>query len=277
MTAPVTEPQGPPAPVMECMRVPITPLTPASAARRVVELALRHRRADATGPAGPPPGDDVHLCNAYTLALADRDPRLRATLRRAALNLADGQPVVWANGLLHRGAAIPQARVRGTDLVLEVFALGQAAGLRHYLLGSTPEVLDALRDELRRRFPGARIAGACSPPFLPLSAEELRAQEEEVRACRADIVWVGLGTPKQDFRAAELASALPVVSIAVGAAFDFIAGHKRQAPRWMRCCGLEWTHRLGSEPRRLWRRYLFGNSRFLLGVARQMASGTPGT
>jgi N-acetylglucosaminyldiphosphoundecaprenol N-acetyl-beta-D-mannosaminyltransferase len=164
--------------------------------------------------------------------------------------------------------------VYGPDLFLDVFARGQDVGLRHYLLGSTPEVLDALQRELRRRFPLARIAGACSPPFRPLSPGELHDQQQDILASGADIVWVGLGTPKQDVHAAELASSLPVVCAAVGAAFDFVAGHKPQAPGWMRRGGLEWTFRLGCEPRRLWRRYLFGNARFVWGVARQSIGTT---
>jgi N-acetylglucosaminyldiphosphoundecaprenol N-acetyl-beta-D-mannosaminyltransferase len=252
------------------MGVPIAAHTPETAARRVIELALQHRSTRCSSPAGHVPrGTDVHLCNAYTLALADRDPELHGILRRAPLNLPDGQPVVWANRLTYREARLPRARVCGPDLFLEVFALGQAAGIRHYLLGSTPQVMDALQQELRRRFPQARIVRACSPPFRPLTVRERRDQERDMLATRADIVWVGLGTPKQDIHAAVLASGLPVVCAAVGAAFDFVAGHKQRAPHWMRSSGLEWIYRLVCEPRRLWRRYLFGNARFLWGVARQ--------
>ncbi|WP_246143597.1 WecB/TagA/CpsF family glycosyltransferase [Actinacidiphila oryziradicis] len=258
-------------PVVGCLGVPIAAHTRESAARQVIQLARQHRDAR---PAAPARGSDVHLCNAHTLSLADRDPELHGILRGAALNLPDGQPVVWANQLLHRNTPLPTTRVYGPDLFLDVFALGQDAGLRHYLLGSTPEVLDALQRELRRRFPLARIAGACSPPFRPLSPRELHDQQQDILASGADIVWVGLGTPKQDLHAAELASSLPVVCAAVGAAFDFVAGHKPQAPAWMQRGGLEWTFRLGCEPRRLWRRYLFGNARFVWGVARQSMGTT---
>lgn len=130
-------------------------------------------------------------------------------------------------------------------------------------------MLDALHRELRQRCPGTRIVGTSSPPFRPLSPQELRQQVEDIRSVAADIVWVGLGTPKQDRWAADLCAALPVVAVAVGAAFDFIAGAKRQAPPWMQRNGMEWLFRLGCEPRRLWRRYLFGNARFVRGVVRQ--------
>jgi N-acetylglucosaminyldiphosphoundecaprenol N-acetyl-beta-D-mannosaminyltransferase len=258
------------APVVHCLGVPITAHTRESAARQVIRLARQHRATRSTASAR---GSDVHLCNAHTLSLADRDPELHGILRRAALNLPDGQPVVWANQLLHRGTPLPATRVYGPDLFLDVFAHGQDAGLRHYLLGSTPEVSDALRRELLRRFPRIRIVGACSPPFRPMTDSELRDEEEVILASGADVVWVGLGTPKQDIRAAQLAAALPVVSVAIGAAFDFVAGNKPQAPQWMQQGGLEWLFRFGCEPRRLWRRYLFGNARFLRGVARQ-AAGT---
>jgi N-acetylglucosaminyldiphosphoundecaprenol N-acetyl-beta-D-mannosaminyltransferase len=271
MTAPADLASGPaPRPTVNCMGVPIAGHTPLSAAREIIRLALLQRDTRVPGSDG---GSDVHLCNAYTLALADRNPELRAVLQRAALNLPDGQPVVWANQLLHRGTPLPATRVYGPDLFLDVFRLSQDEGVRHFLLGSTPEVLDAMTAELRWRFPRARIAGVCSPPFRPLGPGELDAQRQHILASGADLVWVGLGTPKQDLHAARLAAALPVVCVAVGAAFDFVAGSKPQAPRWMRRGGLEWTFRLGCEPRRLWRRYLFGNSRFVLGVARQAAGG----
>jgi N-acetylglucosaminyldiphosphoundecaprenol N-acetyl-beta-D-mannosaminyltransferase len=265
------------------MGVPITAHTREGAARDVVHLARRIRAtrladqrvaADAPHVTDATARGDVHLCNAYTLALADQDPELHGILRAAPLNLPDGQPVVWANRLLHRGTTLPATRVYGPDLLLDVFALGQSSGLRHYLLGSTPHVLDALERELRRRFPNALITGTCSPPFRPLTSQEARKQREDIRSAEADIVWVGLGTPKQDRWAAELCTALPVVAVAVGAAFDFIAGTKPQAPMWMRRNGVEWLFRLGCEPRRLWRRYLFGNALFVGGVVQQAFRGT---
>ncbi|MFJ7178090.1 WecB/TagA/CpsF family glycosyltransferase [Streptomyces massasporeus] len=276
MTAPPSSGMMPlSAPVVECLGVPITAHTRDSAARHVVHLAGLMREArqgptDEPGASGSRRGSDVHLTNAYTLALADRDPELCAILRSASLNLPDGQSVAWASQLLHRDDALPGTRVYGPDLLLDVFALSQHTDLRHYLLGSTPDVLEALHRELRRRFPQARITGTCSPPFRPLTARELRQQAEDIRAAEADIVWVGLGTPKQDRWAADLCAELPMVAVAVGAAFDFIAGTKRQAPLWMQHNGLEWLFRLGCEPRRLWRRYVFGNARFLWGVTRQV-------
>jgi N-acetylglucosaminyldiphosphoundecaprenol N-acetyl-beta-D-mannosaminyltransferase len=183
------------------------------------------------------------------------------------VNLPDGKSVVWANRLTHRRLRLPADRVYGPDLFRDVFLLGQSVGLRHYLLGSTPDVLAALQDRLCRSYPGALLVGAESPPFRPLTGPERQAQLDRIRDCGAQLIWVGLGTPKQDWEAARLARALPVVAVAVGAAFDFVAGAKRQAPLWMQRHGLEWCYRLGQEPRRLWRRYLFGNARFVYAVA----------
>ena len=212
-------------------------------------------------------GADVHLCNAYTLALADRDPKYRSLLRSASLNLADGKSVAWANRLGGiRDDAID--RVRGNDLFLDVVDRGRNSKIRHYLLGSTNDVVEQLAANLTLRFPDADIVGAESPPFRALTQQEYVERIKRLRESRADIVWVGLGTPKQDVAVCEIARDAGVVAIAIGAAFDFIAGNKVEAPPWMQKRGVEWMHRLASEPRRLWKRYLFGNSRFLYAVAR---------
>lgn len=245
-------------PLVPCAGVPITACTRDDAARLVLSLATGER----------PSGVDVHLCNAYTLALADADPGYGGLLRGAAVNFPDGKSVVWANRLSRRELDLPTERVYGPDLFQDVLMQGLAVGLRHYLLGSTPEVLAALESRLRAQHPGVRLVGVESPPFRDLSAAERADQADRIRTSGAQIVWVGLGTPKQDHEVAALAAELPLVSVAVGAAFDFLAGTKAQAPLWMQRNGLEWTFRLATEPRRLWRRYLFGNARFLYAASR---------
>lgn len=245
--------------VVPCAGVPITAGAREAAADELIRRATTPNER----------GVDVHLCNAYTLALADKDSRFRAMLVEASLNFPDGKAVVWANQLRHRGRGLPGNRVYGPDLFLDVFERGQGLGLRHYLLGSTPEVLAALVDNLRARFPAASIVGTESPPFRALSDAEQAEQRARIAASGAQIVWVGLGTPKQDWEAARLAAELPLVFVAVGAAFDFVAGTKRQAPRWMQEHGLEWLFRLASEPGRLWKRYLFGNVRFVVAAIRR--------
>jgi N-acetylglucosaminyldiphosphoundecaprenol N-acetyl-beta-D-mannosaminyltransferase len=246
--------------VVPCLGIPITACTPAQAALEVVRLAttdLDH-------------GVDIHLCSAHGFSLADTDPRFKAMLQRAAINFPDGKSVVWANKLLHRGTTIPNDRVYGPDLFLDVFEKGQELGLRHYLLGATPQVLTALQTELRRRFPKAAIVGAVSPPFRALTEQEIAEQTARLVESKAQVVWIGLGTPKQDWESARLAGDIAAIFIAVGAAFDFVAGEKRQAPMWMQRNGLEWLFRLAVEPRRLWRRYLFGNARFLRAMIKEM-------
>jgi N-acetylglucosaminyldiphosphoundecaprenol N-acetyl-beta-D-mannosaminyltransferase len=259
-------PARPGLPVLACAGVPITSCRSATAARLVLDRASAPLVS----------GSDVHLCNAYTLALADRDQNLHALLRRAALNFPDGRSVVWANRVLHRSRRPPAERVYGPDLLRAVFLLGQAAGLRHYLLASTEPVLTALHDRLRRDFPDAQIVGAESSPSHAHTESDRRAQRDRIRRSRAQLVWVGLGTPRQDREAARLAAELPVVAVAVGTAFDLVAGGKRQAPLWMQRYGLDWCLRLAHEPHRLWRQYLLGNIRFLYAVCRRLRrpSGT---
>jgi N-acetylglucosaminyldiphosphoundecaprenol N-acetyl-beta-D-mannosaminyltransferase len=244
--------------VLPCAGVPITACPPDRAAELVVELALTTDR-----------GLDVHLCNAYTLALADADDSYRAMLGRASVNFPDGTPVVWANRLLHRDVEVPADRVRGPGLFLDVFERGSARGLKHYLLGGAPDVLEALERNLREQYPDALIVGAESPPFRPLTEAERDEQAERIAASGAHVVWVGLGTPKQDWECARLRDRLPLVFVAIGAAFDFAAGTKSSAPLWMQDHGLEWVHRLASEPGRLWKRYLFGNTRFVVAAVRR--------
>ncbi|MDG4864952.1 WecB/TagA/CpsF family glycosyltransferase [Streptomyces sp. T-3] len=251
------------AATVPCTGVPIAALTPPEATAAVVRLA-------ATGAAS-----DVHLCNAYTLALADKDRVLKARLRHATLNLPDGQGVVWANRLVHRDRTLPRERVYGPDLFLDVFRTGQAVGLRHYLLGSTREVLDQLTQELLRRYPRAQIVGTEAPPFRELTEEERKSQARRIAASGAQIVWIGLGTPKQDHEAALLAQEHPAVYVAVGAAFDFVSGNKPQAPLWMQHNGLEWLFRMCSEPRRIGRRVLWGHPRFVRAVLSGSGTAAP--
>lgn len=208
----------------------------------------------------------VHLANAYTIALADRDDAYRHLINQGVV-FADGKPLTWFSRLARQTPRIQQ--VRGPQLFLDVLDLGRSSGVRHFLLGSTDELLERMGARLAERFEGAEIVGAYSPPFRPLTAEEIADQDALIRQSEADIVWVGLGTPKQDIEAARLALSTARPAVAVGAAFDFAAGTLRVAPIWMQRAGLEWVFRLASEPRRLWRRYLFGNARFVWAVVRR--------
>lgn len=214
----------------------------------------------------------VHFANAYSIALADTDAsyaRLLGDPRSAVFT--DGVPVAWVGRRAYPGLAGEWDRVYGPDVMEAVF--DRNTGLRHYLLGGSPETLAALREAIARRWPDVEVVGADSPPFRPMTAAEVAAQDDRIRQSGADMVWVGLGTPKQDWEAARLAGSVPAVVLAVGAAFDFLAGVKPQAPVWMQRTGTEWAFRLASEPRRLTRRYLWGNPRFLVAAAKRPGLG----
>lgn len=218
-------------------------------------------------PPDPVLGRSVHLCNAYTLSLAGRDPEMRRRLNVSDLNLPDGTPLVWIGRRL--GLIQLKLPVAGTDLMLNTMDRGRELGIRHLLYGSTDEVLCKLETELRRRFPGVNIVAREAPPFRELTADEEIELEERLGELRPDIVWVGLGTPKQDAFVHNFRGRAPSTFVAIGAAFDFISGTKRRAPLWMQGRGLEWAYRLAKEPRRLGTRYLIYNARFLLGVIRE--------
>lgn len=212
----------------------------------------------------------VHFANAYTIALADSDATYAELFTRPqALNFTDGMPVAWVGRRAYAQSSRQWPRVYGPDVMEAVLARDSA--VRHYLLGSDERTLATLQTAISERFPAARVVGAQSPPFRPMTDEEITAQDQLIRDSGAHVVWVGLGTPKQDWEVSRLASELPVVAMAVGAAFDFLAGTKPQAPEWMQRTGTEWLYRLASEPRRLTKRYLWGNPRFILAAAR-----TPG-
>lgn len=216
------------------------------------------------------PGVSVHFANAYNVALA-RDNRDYAELLNAAdYVFSDGVPITWIGKRAFPNDAAIWDRVYGPDVMTAVFAASESDAPRHYLLGSTPKVIDALTRTLTTRFPNATIVGSESPPFTAPSPADLQARDARIRESRATMVWVGLGTPKQDHEVSRLAEALPVVALAVGAAFDFLAGTKPQAPVWVQRNGLEWAYRFAKEPTRLGKRYLWGNSVFLLEAARTM-------
>lgn len=223
--------------------------SPTSAAVEIIALAKERR------------GHHVHLANAYTVALADSSPAYRKTLKSPAINFPDGKPIGWISAMKRHTPRLRQ--VRGPRLFLDVFDQGRSHNIRHYLLGSTPETLAKLETSLHERFPGISIVGSESPPFTAPEPSELIDRDSRILESGAQIVWVGLGTPKQDYEVERLVGAIPVLAIAVGAAFDFAAGTTKQAPSWMTSMGLEWLHRFLSEPRRLWKRYLFGNLTFL--------------
>jgi len=201
-------------------------------------------------------------------------PELRRVQQAADMTLCDGMPLVFTGRKIAR---LGMDRCYGPDVMLRVIGEGRALGLKHFFYGGKDEeTVLKLESNLRAKFPDVQIAGHNIPPYRPLSDDEKKAVVGQINASGADIVWVGTGTPKQDFWCAEFRPLLDApVFVAVGAAFNFHAGTVAQAPRWMKRSGLEWLFRLCAEPRRLWRRYLVGNPRFLLLLLRQIITRKP--
>ena len=198
---------------------------------------------------------------------AQADTAFRKILNEAFLCTPDGMPMVWAGKLSgHTG----MSRVYGPDLMLDVCAWSEKNPCRHFFFGGAAGAAEALRDKLTARFPGLQVAGCYTPPFRALNAAEQKQLQETVRSARPDILWVGLSTPKQEKFMAEFLPRLDVtLMIGVGAAFDFLSGRVKQAPRWMQRSGLEWCYRLCREPRRLARRYFRNNPLFTVKIAAQ--------
>jgi N-acetylglucosaminyldiphosphoundecaprenol N-acetyl-beta-D-mannosaminyltransferase len=200
------------------------------------------------------------------------DPAFQRLVNAAERVTPDGVPLVWALRLL----GVPGARrVYGPTLTPIVCARAELLGIPVGFYGGSQEVLDAMLEGLRERFPRLEIAFAHSPPFRPLGAEEERRVIETIGASGARILFVGLGCPKQERWMASHRETLSCVMLGVGAAFDFLSGAKPQSPPWMQRMGLEWMFRLCTEPRRLWRRYLVHNPRFLFRFALELARRSP--
>lgn len=203
----------------------------------------------------------IVVCAVSTVLACLDMPSVRRAVNRAGLVTPDGMPIVW----LLRCAGFRHARrVYGPDLMVACCECGLSLGWRHYFYGGAAGVPELVAENLQRRFPGLQVAGTYSPPFRSLTPAECSEIVARINSTAPDIVWVGLGSPKQDLWMAEQRARLDApLLIGVGAAFDFHAGIKKQAPRWMQRLGLEWFFRLLLEPRRLWRRYLLGNPRFV--------------
>jgi N-acetylglucosaminyldiphosphoundecaprenol N-acetyl-beta-D-mannosaminyltransferase len=204
----------------------------------------------------------VCCATAYNVNLARRDDVLRTAYNGSYLTTPDGMPLVWLGRWHgHRGVT----RVYGPDLMTAVCDAGRATGLKHYFYGGGAGVAAELRDQLSSRFPGLQVVGTFTPPFRELTTEERGVLRADVAATRPDVIWVGISSPRQEQFMADNAPLLDTgLLIGVGAAFDFLSGRVRQAPRWMQRSGLEWLFRLGTDPRRLWQRYLVHSPMFVL-------------
>ena len=200
--------------------------------------------------------------------VAQDDALMRRALTDAVITVPDGMPIVWAANML--GEDLPN-RVYGPELMRRYCERSVERGHRVWLYGGRDQgALVQLALTLRKKHPGIQIVGGYSPPFRPLTDEEDATIAEQINEARPDVLWVGIGVPKQEKWMVRMRDRLDVpVMCAVGAAFDFHAGRVSQAPGWMQERGLEWTYRIAQEPRRLLPRYLYTNPRFMLGFVRQ--------
>ncbi|MCL4472132.1 MAG: WecB/TagA/CpsF family glycosyltransferase [Sulfuricella sp.] len=212
----------------------------------------------------------VCICNVHSVITASQDAEFSRVVNEADMATPDGAPVAW---MLRRLGFADQPRISGPDLMWALCERCAAENLAVFFYGSTETTLRLLEKRLCAAFPGLQVAME-SPPFRALTAEEDAAAVDRINASGVGFVFVGLGCPKQELWMAEHRGRVNAVMIGVGAAFDFHAGKVTRAPRWMRDNGLEWLHRLASEPGRLWKRYLVTNTLFILGAARQLLLGT---
>lgn len=210
----------------------------------------------------------VCVCNVHMVMEAYDDPHFATIVNGADLVTPDGVPLVWT---LRKYNAKNATRVYGPELMLRLLQMAERTGTPVGFHGGTTEVLEALTAEVSVRFPNLRLVYTCSPPFEPAGDRE--GELERIRRSGARILFVALGCPKQEWWMGQRAGEVPAVMVGVGAAFDFLAGKKPQAPKLLQAVGLEWAFRLATEPRRLWRRYALHNPRFLVLVGRQLLLG----
>lgn len=211
----------------------------------------------------------VCICNVHSVVTTTNDVEFKIAVNNADMATPDGAPIAWA---LRRLGHPGQERINGPDLMMKYLAQAERLGQSVFFYGSTESTLARLRVALNGQFPALRIAGTHSPPFRPLSREEDESIVEMINKSGANVVFVGLGCPKQEKWMAEHRGRVRGVMVGVGAAFDYHAGVVKRAPLWWQRNGLEWLYRLGSEPRRLFKRYMVTNTLFVLGFLRQVVS-----
>ena len=205
-------------------------------------------------------GKYICVSNVHTTVMSYENKEYNRIQNGAAMALPDGKPLSVVSR--KRGFA-DASRVTGPDLMGEFFDHAKEYPLRHYFYGGTEETLHILGEKLREKYPGLRIAGMYSPPFRALTDEELTSVYEKINETAPDIVWIGLGAPKQERFMYDNREKLSAVMIGVGAGFDYHAGRIKRAPEWMQKCSLEWLYRLMQDPVRLFKRYFVTNFKFI--------------
>lgn len=209
----------------------------------------------------------ICICNVHSVVTATRDAELKTAVTGADLCTPDGAPIAWA---LRRFGFPSQERINGPDLMWRYLSEAERLGQIVFFYGSTEQTIAKLRSSIARQFPTLNVGGAYSPPFRSMSRREDDEQVEMINRCGAHVVFVALGCPKQEKWMAAHRGRINAVMIGVGAAFDYHSGTLKRAPLWWQRNGLEWLYRLGSEPRRLMKRYMVTNTLFILGFARQL-------
>ncbi len=213
-------------------------------------------------------GEGGYICfsNVHTVVTAMKDHKLRKITNQSFMSMPDGKPLSLVGRVRDK---LPVDQVAGPDFMPNFFS--SAKGIKHYFYGSTPDTLEKLRENFSGLYPEAVIVGACSPPFRELASLEIENNLDSISKSGADVIWVGLGAPKQEYWMAKHWEQLkPAVLLGVGAGFDFHAGVKSRAPEWMKKYSLEWLYRLYREPGRLWKRYFYTNTIFVLVIVKQL-------
>ena len=203
----------------------------------------------------------VCFSNVHSVITARDNLELHEAISKADMVAPDGAPIAW---FMRQVGSSEQCRIPGPDLMLDVCERCAREGIPVGFFGSMPEVLDALVKNLSEAYPGLKITYTCSPPFRDLTDDEMATIAHQINEAGCAVLFVGLGCPKQEVWMLRNRGQIKSVMLGVGAAFDFHAGVVRRAPEWMRAAGLEWLHRLITQPGRLWKRYLTTNSRFLV-------------
>ena len=228
------------------------------ACERVLDWALEE----------PPRGRYVCAANVHMCMEAFDDRGFQGVVNGADMVVPDGKPLVWALRLKGRRSA---SQVRGSDLFLRICGRAEREGVPVGFYGGSQDCLADFLQFVMGRYPELNIPFFSAPPFRPLTAEEEAEYVQAIGESGVRILFVGLGCPKQEKWMAAIRDRVPCVMVGIGAAFDFFAGRKRHAPRWMQKAGIEWMFRLGSDPGRLWKRYLKHNPRFVWFLARELA------
>lgn len=239
--------------VINVLNIPVDFLDWSKAVDSLVNLGRAHRSSV------------VCICNVHMIVSADSDPDLAKVLYLADMVTPDGAPVAWA---MRRAGYTSQQRINGPDLMWRYLAEAERLGQVVFFYGGMEKTLVALKKSMLTAFPGLKIGGMVSPPFRQLSENEDQAYVDQINAADTSVLFVGLGCPKQEKWMHAHRGRINAAMVGVGAAFDYHAGTIKRAPLWMQRYGLEWFHRLCSEPRRLWKRYLVTNTLFILGMAR---------